>query len=132
MACMTAVFHLIGRFAVRYRWAVLAAWVAGSVLAVLLLPSLGSVTQSDNSSFLPASAPSQQSAILAAPLQGAASLTSVTVVVARPGRQAGSLDAADQAALAAMATRLERVPRVVSVRLPGGRVRRSGDGAGLR
>ncbi len=128
MACMTAVFRRIGRFAVRYRWAVLATWVAGSVLAVVLLPSLGSVTQSDNSSFLPASAPSQQAAALAAPLQGAASLTSVTVVVARPGASPGVLGVADQAALGRLSAALERVPRVVSVR-PGGV---SADGSAAR
>ena len=48
-----------------------------------LLPSLSSVTQSDNTSFLPASAPSERAAQLASPLQGA-SLTAVTVVGARP------------------------------------------------
>ena len=41
------------------------------------------MTQSDNTSFLPASAPSEQAARLASPLQGA-SLTAVTVVAARP------------------------------------------------
>ncbi len=125
MACMTAVFRPIGRFAVRYRWAVLAAWVAGSVLAVVLLPSLGSVTQGDNSSFLPASAPSQRAATLAAPLQGSASLTSVTVVVARPD---AAPSAADQAAVGRLSAALERVPRVVSVR-PGGV---SADGSAAR
>ena len=58
-----------------------------------------SVTQSDNTSFLPASAPSEQAAQLASPLQGA-SLTAVTVVAARPG---GTLTGADQAAIARLA-----------------------------
>jgi RND superfamily putative drug exporter len=119
------VFTGIGRFAVRYRWAVLAVWAAGSVLAVLLLPSLGSVTQGDNSSFLPASAPSQRAAILAAPLQGAASLTSVTVMVARAH---GVLGAGDQAVIRALSARLGRAPRVVSVRDGGA----SADGAADR
>ena len=114
---MAALFGAIGRFCVRYRWGVMAAWVAGCVLAVLLLPSLGSVTQSDNSSFLPASAPSQQAAALAAPLQGAASLTVVDVVVVRPDR--APLTAIDQAGVASLAGRLARVAHVVSVRPAG-------------
>ncbi len=114
---MTTFFGAIGRFCVRYRWGVVVAWTTGCVLAVLLLPSLGSVTQGDNSSFLPASAPSQQAAELAAPLQGAVSLTSVDVVVARP--DGGALSAADQAGIQALSARLGRVPDVVSVRPAG-------------
>jgi putative drug exporter of the RND superfamily len=117
MSFMATFFTWIGRVCVRYRWLVILAWVAGSCAAVLLLPSLGSVTQSDNSSFLPASAPSQQAAALAAPLQGAASLTAVTVIVAAPSP--GTLGQPDQAALAALADRLGRVPKVVSVRDAG-------------
>jgi putative drug exporter of the RND superfamily len=72
------------------------------------------VTQSDNSSFLPASAPSERAQTLAAPLQGAASLTSVTVVSGADG----PLRAADFSALRLLSVRLARVPKVVSVRGP--------------
>src|ERR1700722_10765028 len=113
MACVGGIFAGTGRTAVRYRWAVLGAWAALTVLAMLLLPSLSSVTQGDNSSFLPASAPSEQAEALAAPLQGAASLTAVTVVV---GSGTGSLTGADEAAAAAVAG---RVAHVVSVRDAG-------------
>jgi len=54
-----AVFGAIGRWAVRLRWLVLLVWVFGAIAAVTQLPSLSSVTQSNNSKFLPASAPSQ-------------------------------------------------------------------------
>jgi putative drug exporter of the RND superfamily len=110
-------FGSTGRFCVRYRWVVLAVWAAGTVLAVVLLPSLSSVTQSDNSSFLPASAPSERAQALAAPLQGAASLTSVTVVAASGADR--PLRAADLSALRSLSVRLARVPEVVSVRRPG-------------
>jgi putative drug exporter of the RND superfamily len=120
---MATFFAWTGRVCVRYRWLVIFAWIAGSTGAVLLLPSLGSVTQSDNSSFLPASALSQQAAVLAAPLQGAASLTAVTVIVAAtsPGTPSspGALSQPEQAGIAALAGRLGRVPRVVSVRDAG-------------
>ena len=39
-------FAATGRFAVRFRWAVAAAWVAATILAYLLLPSLASVVVS--------------------------------------------------------------------------------------
>ena len=89
------------------------------------LPSLSSVTQSDNTSFLPASAPSEQAAQLASPLQGA-SLTAVTVVAARPG---GPLTGADQASVARLAGALARVARVTSVRDAGAVRRRPGRAA---
>jgi len=108
-------FTAIGRIAVRSRWAIVAAWAAGLVAAMVLLPSLSSVTQGDNTSFLPASAPSQQAAQLAAPLQGA-SLTAVTVVVAR---LAGPLTSADQAEITRLQAALSRVPKVAAVRDAG-------------
>jgi putative drug exporter of the RND superfamily len=108
-------FTAAGRLAVRFRWAIVASWVAGVFAAMTLLPSLSSVTQSDNTSFLPASAPSQQAAQLASPLQGAA-LTAVTVVIAAPGRD---LTAADQAAIGRLSGALAQVARVVQVRDAG-------------
>ena len=115
MRCVTGFFAWIGRTCVRYRWVVLAGWAAGTTLAVLLLPSLSSVTQSDNSSFLPASAPSERAQALAAPLQGAASLTSVTVIA---GSAYGPLNAADLAALRSLSSRLAHVSKVAAVRPP--------------
>jgi putative drug exporter of the RND superfamily len=115
MAYVGGFFTLAGRLAVRFRWAILLTWVAGTFAAVMLLPSLSSVTQSDNTSFLPASAPSEQAAQLASPLQGA-SLTAVTVVAVRPG---GTLTAADQVAMTRLSAALSRVPKVVSVRDAG-------------
>jgi len=108
-------FTAAGQIAVRFRWAIILAWVAGTVAAMMLLPSLSSVTQSDNTSFLPASAPSEQAAQLASPLQGA-SLTAVTVVAGRAG---GPLGQADQAAIARLSGALSRVAKVVSVRDAG-------------
>ncbi|MGH3196483.1 MAG: MMPL family transporter [Streptosporangiaceae bacterium] len=112
---MGSFFAAAGRLSVRFRWAIVLAWVAGAVAAMTLLPSLSSVTQSDNTSFLPASAPSEQAAQLASPLQGAA-LTAVTVVAARAG---GPLTGADQAFMGRLAASLARVAKVVSVRDAG-------------
>ena len=108
-------FAAAGRLSVRLRWVILLAWVTGAAAAMVLLPSLSSVTQSDNTSFLPASAPSEQAAQLASPLQEA-SLTAVTVVAATRGQP---LTGTDQARVARLAAALARVPRVVSVRDAG-------------
>ena len=115
MAFVDTLFTAVGQLSVRFRWAIVLAWVAGAVAAMALLPSLSSVTQSDNTSFLPGNAPSQQAARLASPLQGA-TLTAVTVVAARAD---GTLTGADQAFVARMARSLSRVARVVSVRDAG-------------
>jgi putative drug exporter of the RND superfamily len=115
MAFVSTFFGAAGRLAVRFRWVIVLAWVAGTVAAMVLLPSLSNVTQSDNTSFLPASAPSEQAARLASPLQGA-SLTAVTVVAARSG---GPLTGADQAAIARLSGALTRVAGVSTVRDAG-------------
>ncbi len=115
IAAVSTSFAVAGRLSVRFRWAIVLAWVAGTAAAMVLLPSLSDVTQSDNTSFLPSSAPSEQAAQLASPLQGA-SLTAVTVVAARSG---GPLTGADQAAIARLSGMLARVARVTSVRDAG-------------
>ena len=115
MAFVGTFFAAAGRLSVRFRWAIVLAWVAGAAAAMALLPSLSSVTQSDSTSFLPASAPSEQAARLASPLQGA-TLTSVTVVVARAG---GPLPAASGSFTARLAGALSRVDRVAAVRDAG-------------
>jgi RND superfamily putative drug exporter len=115
MAFVGTFFTAAGRFSVRFRWAIALIWVAGVFAAMMLLPSLSSVTQSDNTSFLPASAPSQQAAQLASPLQGAA-LTAVTVVAADPGQ---ALTEADQAAIRQLSGALGRVAKVIQVRDAG-------------
>ena len=118
-------FAAAGRLSVRFRWVIVLAWVAGAAAAMALLPSLSSVTQSDNTSFLPAGAPSEQAARLASPLQGA-TLTAVTVVAAQSGRAlpggtlpGRTLPGADQAFVARLAVSLSRVARVVAVRDAG-------------
>ncbi len=120
MAFVSAIFSRAGRLAVRFRWVIVLAWVAGTVAAMALLPSLSDVTQSDNTSFLPASAPSEQAAQLASPLQGA-SLTAVTVVAARSGGAPSSraLTGADQAAIARLSAALAQVAKVTAVRDAG-------------
>ena len=114
------VFAGIGQWSVRLRWLVLLVWVVGAVAAATQLPALSSVTQGNNSKFLPANAPSQHAADLAAPF-GTAGLQPVSVVVARSG---SALTASDQQAITALTARLRSVGGVVKALDTG----RSGDG----
>jgi RND superfamily putative drug exporter len=106
-----ATFGAIGRFAVRFRWLVVLVWIVGAIAAVAQLPSLSNVTQSNNVKFLPASAPSEQAAVLAAPF-GTAGLQPVPVVAARAS---APLTAADETAMSALQARLRSVPGVSKV-----------------
>ena len=77
------------------------------------LPSLASVTQGNNSAFLPASAPSEHATNLAAPLGISLSITPVPVVAAV---SSGSFTAADQTWLSTLVTDLRKVSTVTNVR----------------
>jgi putative drug exporter of the RND superfamily len=114
------IFGAIGRFAVRFRWLVVLLWVAGAVAAASQLPSLASVTQNNNSKFLPASAPSEHAVKLAAPF-GSAALQPIPVVAAR---SSSALTPADVTALTALQGQLRSVSGVSKVLDAG----RSADG----
>ena len=107
------IFRAIGKFAVKFRWVVLIVWIAAAAVIPKALPSLASVTQGNNSAFLPASAPSEHATNLAAPLGISPSITPVPVVAAV---STGSFTAADQAWLGTLATDLGKVPTVTKVR----------------
>lgn len=115
-----AIFGATGRFAVRFRWLVVLAWVVGAIAAATQLPALSSVTQGNNSTFLPDSAPSQHAIELAAPF-GTANFIPIPVIVARPG---SALTPADQDAVTTLQGRLRSVPSVAKVLDAG----RSSDG----
>ena len=123
---MSGFFAAIGRFAVRFRWAVVVAWVAATILAQHFFPSLASVVKASDTSFLPASSPSLQAARLAAPFQGV-SQTAVPVVVSRDG---GALSGPDLALVQRLTTRLAAVPDVQQVKDLG--VSRDGRAAQLQ
>jgi putative drug exporter of the RND superfamily len=106
-----AIFGAIGRWSVRFRWLVIAAWVIGAIAAVTQLPSLSSVTQSNNAKFLPASAPSQHAIDLAAPF-GNSNLIPVPVIAATAS---GPLTPADVSALTSLQHALTQVPGVKRV-----------------
>jgi putative drug exporter of the RND superfamily len=117
---VAAVFGGIGRAGVRFRWPVVLLWIAAAVSAATQLPALASVTQSDNTKFLPDSAPTQRATALAAPF-GTADLFPLPVIVARDGAK---LTDGDLAAVASLQAGLRSVAHVAKVQDAG----RSGDG----
>jgi putative drug exporter of the RND superfamily len=106
-----AIFGGIGAFAVKFRWVVIAVWLIAAFAVPHFLPSLSSVTQGNNSAFLPASAPSEKASQLASPF-GSTNLIPVPVVAAV---SQGTLTTADGSWLASLQHSLGSVPTVVSV-----------------
>jgi RND superfamily putative drug exporter len=109
------IFRAIGTFSVKFRWLVVIAWAAAAAVIFLTLPSLASVTQGNNTAFLPSNAPSAQAQDLAAPF-GNTSLVPVPVIAAV---SAGTLTAQDQTWVAGLTSDLAKVPTVVKVRETG-------------
>jgi putative drug exporter of the RND superfamily len=107
---MSGFFTGLGRFTVRFRFAIVLAWIAVTFLAVQFLPSLGDVAKDTTSGFLPPGSPSMQAAAMAAPFQDS-SLAAATLVVARDG----GLTAADNAAIDQLETEIRGVDRVKAV-----------------
>jgi putative drug exporter of the RND superfamily len=116
-----AIFGGIGAFAVKFRWFVIAAWVIAAIAIPKALPSLASVTQGNNSAFLPASAPSNQAANLAAPLGISINTTAIPVLAAV---SQGTITTAEQTWLNGLQHDLGTVPTVFKVQDLG----RSSDG----
>jgi putative drug exporter of the RND superfamily len=107
-----AIFGALGRWAVRLRWLVVLIWIAGAVAAVTQLPALSSVTQSNNSKFLPASAPSQHAIDLAAPF-GNPNLIPIPIIAATTS---GPLTPADVTALTALQRKIAADPDIKGVK----------------
>jgi RND superfamily putative drug exporter len=105
------IFEAIGRFSVKFRWLVVLVWILGTVFVVHNFPSLSSVTQSDNSAFLPNSSPTEK-AIKLATVFGSTNDTPVTIVVARAG---SPLTTDDQQAIAMISTAVGKVSGVKKV-----------------
>ena len=116
------IFAAIGRFSVKFRWLVVLVWIIGTVAAVHNFPSLSSVTQSNNTSFLPASAPSQKAINLANNLSKTSSATALSVVVAT--NDGSALTAADEQYVSTLESTLGKVSDAQGVRTGG----ISGDG----
>lgn len=104
-------FAALGRFVVRFRWLVLVLWLVAVPVVGKSLPSLSSVSKNDNTTFLPASSPSEQASTLAAPFHPKGKGSAVLVAV----RRDGPLTAADQSAIARAEAAIGRMSVVRSV-----------------
>jgi RND superfamily putative drug exporter len=106
------VLETLARFDIRFRWLIVAVWIVGTIVAARALPSLSSVTKSNNAVFLPASAPSQRAATLAAPFHTSNAGATAVIVASRPG---AALTAADDAAVQRVEQAVAGLPGVRSV-----------------
>lgn len=100
-------FAWIGEFSVRFRWVIAPLWLVGVIAAVAYGPSV--TTDSDNSNFLPDSAPSKHAIQLSTDsgLQKKNSF-SVPVIVSRDG----GMKAGDEQIVAALQKNLQKVTHV--------------------
>ncbi len=110
---MSKVFERIGLLSVRFRYLVVAAWIAGLIAAMAFLPSISSVVQNNFSNFLPKNSPSLQAANLAGVFQKAND-SIVIVVIDNPH---GTLSAVDQAYINNIGKVVHNVPKLISARL---------------
>jgi RND superfamily putative drug exporter len=109
-------FETIARLSIKFRWLVLAAWIAAPLLASRSLPSLASVTNTSNAQFLSANSPSQHAAALAAPFQGKNAGSTAIIVASRVD---GPLTPGDNAAIIQIESTVAHVPDVTFVRDQG-------------
>lgn len=113
-------FEPLGKFVVRFRYLVVVAWIVATILCVRFLPSLSSVSNNNNSAFLPKNTPSLQAVQLATPFERG-TLPTALIVAARSG---SPLTPADQAAINRVESAVAGVSTVALVRDQGV----SGDG----
>jgi len=117
---MNRLFALLGVASVRFRFVIVIAWVAITILAVHSLPTLGSVAKTTTSGFLPSNVPSIQASNMASPFLDV-NLGTATLVAVR----AGGLTDADNAAIDGLETQIKGIDSVKVVADLG----ISGDGA---
>jgi RND superfamily putative drug exporter len=109
-------FEAVGRAMSRRPWWVVLVWVAGTVGIVLAAPRLAEVTNSDQSSFLPAGAESARAAQLAGTAfpdttgsaSGAGSGAGATAVIVVKRTDGSPLDDRDVATVGSVVQRLDR------------------------
>ncbi len=112
---MRSLFAALGRFSIRYRWLVVAAWMAGAVTSVLFLPSLAAAVNNNNTQFLPASVPSNVASRLAAPFYGASGNDDAFVVAATASHR--PLSPADRAAIVRLTALAGLLPHARAARI---------------
>ncbi|MCL4357303.1 MMPL family transporter [Patescibacteria group bacterium] len=110
-------FGAAGRFSVKFRWLVLIFWVLVTVLAAHFLPSLSSAVQSNNSNFLPASAPIENALKISQAFGNSTNVNPIPVVIATTNGQ--KLTAHDLAIITRLQSKLDQVPELKQVKNAG-------------
>ena len=100
----------MARFAIRFRYFIIAFWVIAGAACIVAFPSLSSAVNTDNSSFLPASSPSVHAMNLAAPFQPVNDTTGTLVVLGK-----SKLTSSDQQAVTNLEKKIAKDDHVVSV-----------------
>ena len=100
----------LARLAIRFRYAVIVGWLIAATLCVVLLPSLADSVNTDNSTFLPASTPTQHALALAAPFQPAGTTAGTLVVVGK-----AKLSSSDKSAVTDLEAKIAKDSHVQSV-----------------
>ena len=100
----------LARFAIKFRYAIIAGWVIAGALCIALLPALSTAINTDNSTFLPASTPSEHALALAAPFQPTNDTTGTLVVLGT-----SKLTSSDQSAITSLEGKIAKDDHVVSV-----------------
>ena len=100
----------LARFAIRFRYFIIAFWIIAGALCIALFPSLGSAVNTDNSSFLPSGEPSVHALNLAAPFQPTNDTTGTLVVLGQ-----SKLSSSDQQAVTNLQKKVAKDDHVVSV-----------------
>jgi len=108
---MRRFFAAVGRFSIRYRWPVVAAWIAATVVAVVIFPSIASVSAGAQTDFIPSTSPSEQAADLLTPFQNKNAASMLLVVV----REGAPLTPADQTQIATLKNQVRGIQHVTSV-----------------
>jgi RND superfamily putative drug exporter len=103
-------FAALGRFSVRFRWFVILAWIIAVGLISSNFPSLSSVTQSNNTNFLPNNSPTEKALKLENAFQPS-NVIAVPIVIA----DSNGISSADQAAIATMQQQLSHVQNVQKI-----------------
>ncbi|MHB1864893.1 MAG: MMPL family transporter [Candidatus Saccharimonadales bacterium] len=107
-------FGAIGRFSVRFRWLIVIVWVVGAFSAAKYLPTLSSAVQSNNSNFLPSSAPIENALKISQQFGNSTNVNPVPVVVASTSNSV--LTPADQTVVARLKTNLSHVSGIQEVK----------------
>lgn len=108
---MHKVYKAIGTFSVKARWFILIFWVLATILAVHFFPSLNSVSNSNNSAFLPANSPSTKAETLDAPFAPSGVVPVQIIVVSKNGQ----LTASDIQEISILKADLAKVNSIVKV-----------------